>query len=66
LRTVAAPIFDIDGQPLAGLSLTVSADRMPLKEFVEVALPEVRRMTEELTESVRLSLGSIGVAGRPR
>jgi IclR family pca regulon transcriptional regulator len=66
LRTVAAPIFDVDGQPLAGLSLTVSADRMPLKEFVEVAMPEVKRMTEELTESVRLSLGSIGVAGQPR
>ena len=66
LRTVAAPIFDVDGQPLAGLSLTVSADRMPRKEFVEIALPEVKRMTEELTESVRLSLGSIGVAGQPR
>jgi IclR family pca regulon transcriptional regulator len=66
LRTVAAPIFDVGGEPLAGLSLTVRADRISLDDFLASALPQVKRLTGELTDSVRLSLGAIGVSGRPR
>jgi IclR family transcriptional regulator, pca regulon regulatory protein len=66
LRTVAAPIFDTDGKPLAGLSLTIQADRMPMDAFVAAAVPVVRRLTAELTESVRLSLGAIRVTGYSR
>lgn len=61
LRTVAAPVMGADGLPLAGVSLTISAGRQPIDAFVETALPHLRRLTDELTEGVRLSLGAIGV-----
>lgn len=64
LRTVAAPIFDTGGQPLAGLSLTIHASRLDAEAFVDSALPEVKRLADELTASVRYSLGAISVAGR--
>lgn len=66
LRTVAAPIFDIDGKPLAGLSLTVHANRMDLSSFVTSARPEVERLTDTLSNAVRLSLGALSVARRGR
>jgi IclR family pca regulon transcriptional regulator len=66
LRTVAAPIFDTNGQPLAGLSLTIHASRMDAPAFVANALPEVKRLAGELTESVRFSLGAISISGRGR
>ena len=66
LRTVAAPIFDTNAQPLAAVSLTIQADRMPLDEFVGTSLPAVRKLADELTESVRLSLGAISVARHSR
>jgi IclR family transcriptional regulator, pca regulon regulatory protein len=64
LRTVAAPIFDINCQPLAGLSLTIHASRMDVRSFVAIALPEVKRIASELTESVRFSLGAISLSAR--
>jgi len=66
LRTVAAPIFDIGGQPLAGVSLTIHARRMDNRSFVAVALPEIKRIATELTEAVRFSLGAISLSGRSR
>jgi len=66
LRTVAAPIFDTRGQPLAGVSLTIHASRMDNRPFVAVALPEVKRIANELTEAVRFSLGAISLSGRSR
>ena len=66
LRTVAAPIFDIGGQPLAGVSLTIHARRMDNRSFVAVALPEIKRIANELTEAVRFSLGAISLSGRSR
>jgi IclR family pca regulon transcriptional regulator len=66
LRTVAAPVLGGDGRPLAGVSLTVGADRMSIEEFVPGAAPQVRRVAAELAEAARLSLGAIGVARAAR
>jgi IclR family pca regulon transcriptional regulator len=61
LRTVAAPVLDGAGVPLAGVSLTIDAGRMALDAFVEQAAPEIRRVAEELTRAMRHSAGSIAV-----
>jgi IclR family transcriptional regulator, pca regulon regulatory protein len=61
LRTVAAPILDSAGVPLAAVSLTADAARAPLDEFVAAAKPEVLRVARDLTNAVRLSAGAIGV-----
>ncbi len=62
LRTVAAPVLDGGGLPIAGISLTISASRMPIDAFVAAAAPRALRIAAELGEGVRLSLGAIGVA----
>ena len=59
LRTVAAAILDADGAPVAGVSLTVHADRMSLNAFTERAIPAVRRVAAELTQAIALSFGAI-------
>jgi len=59
LRTVAAPIFDEDRKPIAGVSLTIRAERSEIEEFVAIAVPEVLRVTAELTRAVCLSYGAI-------
>ncbi|GGF44266.1 transcriptional regulator [Aliidongia dinghuensis] len=64
LRTVAAAIFDIDGQPIAGISATIRTERMAMAPFVAEAAPHVRRIAAELTEAVRLSFGAIAQYGR--
>lgn len=61
LRTVAAPVMDAGGAPVAGISLTVDAGRMALDEFVARAGPEVLHVAKELTNAVRHSAGTIGV-----
>lgn len=61
LRTVAAPILDQHGAPVAGISLTVDAARMKLDEFVAQAVPEARRVAGELAAALRYSAGTIGV-----
>ncbi|RVT95363.1 IclR family transcriptional regulator [Rhodovarius crocodyli] len=63
LRTVAAPLLDERGLPIAGISLTIAASRAPLDAFTADALPVARRIADELAEGVRLSLGSIRVTG---
>lgn len=63
LRTVAAPVFDVDGTPMAGVSLTIHAGRQTMEEFAECATPEVRAIGEELSRAVRLSSGSIRISG---
>ena len=65
LRTVAAPILDPDGAPVAGISFTIDAARAPLAEFMAVATPEALRVARELTAAVRLSAGAIGVGPAP-
>jgi IclR family transcriptional regulator, pca regulon regulatory protein len=61
LRTVAAPVLDEAGAPVAGISLTVDAGRMALDEFIAIAKPEILQVAEELTKAVRHSAGTIGV-----
>ena len=61
LRTVAAAILDGDGQPVAGVSLTIHADRMGMAAFAERAVPEIRRVARELSEAIALSFGAIAV-----
>jgi len=61
LRTVAAPILDPTGAPLAAVSLTADTARAPLDDFLAAAKPEVLRVARELTGAVRLSAGAIGV-----
>jgi IclR family pca regulon transcriptional regulator len=62
LRTVAAPVLDGGGRPVAGVSLTIAATRMPVQPFIESAAPVALRIAAELREGLRLSLGAIGLA----
>ena len=57
-------MLDAAGAPVAGVSLTIDADRMPLDAFVEQATPDVLRVAGELTRAMRHSAGTIGV-GEP-
>jgi IclR family pca regulon transcriptional regulator len=41
LRTLAAPIFDAQGQVIAGLSITVDATRMDMSAFRDQGLPRL-------------------------
>jgi IclR family pca regulon transcriptional regulator len=61
LRTVAAPVLNAEGAPIAGVSLTIDAQRMPLDAFLATAQPEVLQVARQLTDAVRHSAGSIGI-----
>jgi IclR family transcriptional regulator, pca regulon regulatory protein len=63
LRTVAAPVLDAAGLPLAGVSLTIPASRMGIEEFLASAVAPVRRVADELGLAIRQSLGAIAVVG---
>jgi IclR family pca regulon transcriptional regulator len=62
LRTVAVPVFDADGLPLAGVSLTVDAQRMPLERFVETATPRAQAIAQTLSRAVLHSGGGIATS----
>ena len=66
LRTVAAPVLDARGTPLAGVSLTAGGGRFSTEEFVALAAPRARHLAAALSEGVRLSLGAIGLPRRTR
>jgi IclR family pca regulon transcriptional regulator len=51
LRTVAAPIFDKGKSVVAGISLTVDANRMDIKSFEKSGLPEVLKIARLLSET---------------
>lgn len=55
LRTLAAPVFGADKSIVAGISLTVDANRMDVKSFEKSALPEVLRVAKLLTNAARMS-----------
>lgn len=61
LRTVAAPVLDEARHPVAGISLTIAATRMPLEDFVAIGEPVALRIAAELSRALRLSLGAIGM-----
>ncbi|MGG5823364.1 IclR family transcriptional regulator [Falsiroseomonas sp. HW251] len=61
LRTVAAPVLDASGAPVAGVSLTIATTREELAPFVAHAAPEALRIAGELGDGLRLSLGAIGL-----
>ena len=61
LRTVAAAVLDTDGSPVAGISLTGHADRMPMEQFAARAVPEVRRIAQDLTHAIARSFGAIAI-----
>jgi len=62
LRTAAAAILDTDGSPVAGVSLTIHADRMGMEAFAARAVPEVRRIAGELTRAIALSFGALSAS----
>jgi IclR family pca regulon transcriptional regulator len=62
LRTVAAAVLDADGHPVAGVSATINASRMPLDEFIRVVAPEMCRIAAELGRAVDLSFGAVAQA----
>ncbi|PPD15586.1 MAG: IclR family transcriptional regulator [Methylobacterium sp.] len=62
LRTVAAAILDTDGSPIAGVSLTIHAERMPMERFAARAIPEVRRIAQDLTNANAQSFGALRLA----
>jgi IclR family pca regulon transcriptional regulator len=66
LRTVAAPVLDARGAPVAGVSLTIGGDRLSLADFIRLTAPHVRALAEELGAGLRLSLGTIGTGGAAR
>jgi len=59
LRTVAAAVLDADQTPIAGVSLTVHAERIGIDPFIAGAVPHVLRIAGELTHAMHLSFGAI-------
>ena len=57
LRTVAAPVLDPAGRPVAGVSLTVDAARMEIGELVATAGPVVRDIAAQLAHALALTEG---------
>lgn len=55
LRTLAAPVFGAEKSIVAGISLTVDANRIDVKTFEKAALPEVLRVANLLTNAARMS-----------
>jgi IclR family pca regulon transcriptional regulator len=53
LRTVAVPVLDAQGTPVAGVSLTVDADRKSIAELVATGAPRARAIADELAQFVR-------------
>ena len=58
LRTIAAPVLDRDGLPLAAVSMSVRYERIELDPFVADALPPLLRTAQALTEAARLTMSA--------
>lgn len=61
LRTVAVPVCDAAGTPVAGVSLTVDANRMSVEQLVATAAPKAQAIASELSRALRFSGGAIAV-----
>jgi len=62
LRTVAVPVFDPSDHPIAGISMTIDAQRMPMDEFIALAKPRALEIASELGRALRASSGAIHVS----
>lgn len=51
LRTVAAPVLDANGAPIAGVSLTIRDERMAMDAFAAAAVPPLLRVTAALSRA---------------
>ncbi len=61
LRILAAPVLDVDGYPLASVSVAAPAVRMPPEEFRALALEPVRSAASDIARAVQAS-GTISTA----
>jgi IclR family pca regulon transcriptional regulator len=59
LRTVAVPILDPQGVPVAGISMTIDANRMGISEFVALARPHAQRVAADLGRALKASSSNI-------
>jgi IclR family pca regulon transcriptional regulator len=59
LRTVAVPVLDPQGVPVAGISMTIDANRMGISEFVALARPHAERLAAELSRALKASSSNI-------
>ena len=61
LRILAAPVLDVDGYPLAAVSVAAPAVRMPSEQFRALALEPVRSAAADIARAVQAS-GTISTA----
>jgi IclR family pca regulon transcriptional regulator len=61
LRVLAVPVLDIDGYPLAAISVAVPQMQMSMTDFRERALAAVRRAAGDIAKAVQAS-GTVSVA----
>ncbi|MEA5457015.1 IclR family transcriptional regulator C-terminal domain-containing protein [Sinomonas sp. JGH33] len=62
LRTVAVPILDTSNSPVAGVSLTVDAARMPMSDLIRDGVPKAKAISVELSKALTNYSGA--AAGR--
>lgn len=55
LRILAMPVLDIDGYPVAALSVAAPSGRMPGREFKRRALEPLRRATTNVARAIQAS-----------
>ena len=55
LRILAAPVLDLDGYPLAAVSVAAPAIRVPIKEFKSRALEPVQRAATDIARIIQAS-----------
>lgn len=65
LRTIAVPVFDAAGQPVAGVSLTADAQRMSLDQLLQTAAPKALDIAQTLSRAVRHAGGAIAPTPHP-
>jgi IclR family transcriptional regulator, pca regulon regulatory protein len=61
LRVLAVPVLDVDGYPLAAISVAVPQMQMSMTDFRERALAAVRRAAGDIAKAVQAS-GTVSVA----
>lgn len=64
LRTVAVPVLDPVGHPVAGVSLTVESHRMSVEQLTASALPRAAAIATVLSRAVRMAGGAPFVPAR--